>query len=77
MGQFLQRLPLLLVAFIFLVVAASKTTDVTDALLAAGLVVLGAWVAVEVVRLWETTKAESEAAAAAQLLEEHDEIDNR
>lgn len=58
MAQFVQRLPLLLVAFIFLVVAASKTTDVTDSLLAAGLVVLGAWVSVEVVRLWETQAKE-------------------
>ena len=60
MAQFLQRLPLLLVAFVFLVVSASKTTDITPALLAAGLVVLGAWVAVEVVRLWQQSIREQE-----------------
>lgn len=60
MTQFLQRLPLLLVAFIFLVVSSTKASSVTDALLAAGLVVLGAWLAVEVVRLWEQSMRENE-----------------
>jgi len=53
MGQFLQRLPLLFVAAVLLVSSAAKSTEFTSALLAAGLVVLGAWIGVEVVRLRE------------------------
>jgi len=52
MLQFIQSLPLLLMAAILLITSAAEPdTTFTTAMLAAGLVVLGAWTAVEVIRL--------------------------
>ena len=60
MQQFLQRLPLLFVAAMLLLSSSAKDETISTATLAAGLVLLGAWMSVEVIRLWERSLKETE-----------------
>jgi hypothetical protein len=67
MLQFIQGLPLLLMAAVLLIVSAAEPdSKVTSATLAAGLVVLGAWTAVEVVRLLSTEEKEDPPSESTQ-----------